>query len=273
MEVTRLDVALGPSLSVSEASPSSSQMLGNMHISPNLQVPPRLVVVNPTPNLTPHPTPPAFPLSASGFTSASSSALDSTFRNNNQHGFGDTKGNLLTLPPDCYPNQIRDPTAVTPTEVNLVSSLSFSLAQLSQPLTHLQSVDEDQLLTSQSFVQDLEISANFNSNSHSISSTTTIASVMDCIASAAISTAIAASSVFLDEASEVEEPRKTVNDSDVSINDAPVAGSPVKNKTGIKEEGQDENETVEKKFSEISDIYAFAPTTNSSSSINLFVVD
>jgi hypothetical protein len=62
-----------------------------------------------------------------------------------------------------------------------------------------------------------------NSNGQSISSTTTIASVTD----SAISTATATTSVFLDEASEVEEPRKTVNDGDMWINDDPVVGSPV----------------------------------------------
>jgi hypothetical protein len=175
-----------------------------------------------------------------------------------------------------------------------------------------------------------------NSNGHSISSTTTIASVTD----SAISTATAATSVFLDEASEVEEPRKTVNDGDMWINDDPVVGSPVNDvdvqpmskaegggpsmalrldslstihsmsvrKGGDgdevsaddleeldgldggdsidghhyhhrsspheeedwdKEEGQDENKTVEKKFSKICVVYAFTPTT-SSSSINFF---
>ena len=243
MEVTRLDMATGPSLSVLEASPPSPQMLGNAHIfglSTNLQAPPRLVVVNPTPNLTPHPTPPASPLSAFVFNSASS-ASDSTSRNNSHHGFGYTKGNRLTLPPNCYPNRIQDPqthtdgsqsdsvptTAVNPTDINFVSSLSFSLPQSSQPPTHYQNVDEDQLLTSQSFVQDLEISVNSNSNRHSISSTTTIASVTDSTTSAAISTATAASSVFLDEASEMGEPRKIVNGGDMWINDAPVVGSPV----------------------------------------------
>ena len=172
-------------------------------------MPPRLVVVNPKPNLTPHPTPPASPVSV--FTSASSTS-DST-SHNNHHGFWDTKGSRLTLPPNRYPNRIQDPQtytdisrsdsvptkAVTPTDINFVSSSSFSLPQSSQPPTHRQSVDEDQLLTSQSFVQDLEISANSNSNRHSISSTTTIASVMD----SAFSTATAATSVFLDEASPV----------------------------------------------------------------------
>ena len=236
MEVTRLDVAVGPLLSVSEASPSSPQMLGNAHMFGLSQVPPRLVVVNPTPNLTPHPTPPASPLSASVFTSALS-ASDSISRNNNHRGFGGTKGNWLA-PPNHYPNRIQGPqthtdrsrsdsvptTAVTATDVNFVSSSSFSL----QPTPHHQSVDEDQLLTSsQSFVQDLEISASSNSNRHSISSTTTIASVTDSTTSAAISTATAATSIFLDEASEVEEPRKMVNDGDMWINDVPVVGSPV----------------------------------------------
>ena len=89
------DVAL-PIVSVCEPSPSSPQMLGNAHIfglSPNLQVPPRLVVVNPTPNLTPHPTPPASPLLASA----------ANPRNNNHTGLEGTEGNLLTLPPNHYP--------------------------------------------------------------------------------------------------------------------------------------------------------------------------
>ena len=231
-DVTRLDVAvgLGPSLSVSEPSPSSPQILGNAHIfglSPNLQVPPRLVVVNPTPNLTPHPTPPASPVCAS-------SASASTSHSNNPNGFGGSNGNWLTLPPNHYSNRIQDPQThdrsrsdsvpTTATDINFVSSSSFS-----PPPPHHQSVDEDQLLTSQSFVQELETSANSNSNRHSISSTTTIASATDSTASAAISTATAATSVSLDEASEVDEAMKTMKDGDMWINDAPVVGSPVDN--------------------------------------------
>lgn len=237
---TRLevDVGLGPSLSVLEPSPSSPQILGNAHIvgaSPNLQVPPRLVVVNPTPNLTPHPTPPASPLSASPSPFSSTSSA-STSRSNNHNGFGGTKGNWLTLPPNHYPNRIQDPqthdrsrsnsaptTAVTATDV---SSSSFSLLQLSQPPSDHQSVGENQLAFSQSFVQDLEISASSDSKRHSISSMTTIASATDSTTSVAISTATAATSVSVDGTSEVEEPRKTINDGDMWINDAPV-GSPV----------------------------------------------
>jgi hypothetical protein len=204
-----------------------------LKVWPSSQVPPRLVVVNPTPHLTP----PASPISASVFTSASFTSP----HNNNHNGFGGTKGNCLTLPPNNYPNRIQDPqtpadrsrsdsvptTAVTATDINFVSSSSLSLPQSLQPQPHHQSVDEDQLLTSsQSFVQDLEIPANSNSNRHSISSTTTIASATDSTTSAAISTATAATSVFFDEASEVEEPRKTVN-GDMWINDAPVVGSPM----------------------------------------------
>ena len=212
LDVARLDVTvgLGPSLSVWEPSPSSPQILGNVHIpgvSPNLQVPPRLVVVNPTPNLTPHPTPPASPLFTSVFTSASSASA-STSHSNNHNGLGGTEGNWLTLPPNHFPNRMQDPqthdrsrsdsvptSAVTATDINFVSS-SFSLPQPSQPPPHHQSVEEDQFLaSSQSFVQDLEMSA---------------------------SSAL----VFLDETSEVEDSRKTVKDGDMWIDDVPV-GSPV----------------------------------------------
>ena len=213
LDVTRLDVTvgLGPSLSVWEPSPSSPRMLGSAHISgvsPNLQVPPRLVVVNPTPNLTPHPTPPASPLTASVFTSASSASA-STSHSNNHNGFGGMEGNWLSLPPNHFPNRMQDPqthdrsrsdsvptSAVTATDINFVSSSSFSLPQSSQPPPHHQSVEEDQLLaSSQSFVQDLEMS-------------------------------VSSPLVFRDEASEMEEPRKTVKDGDMWINDVPV-GSPV----------------------------------------------
>jgi hypothetical protein len=112
--MTPLDVVvvnLGPSVSVSEPSPSSPQMLGNAHIfgfSPNLQVSPRLVVVNPTPNLTPHPTPasPVFTFASLALTSIS----------NNHNGLGTRKefGYSVT-------------TAVTATDINFVSSSSISL--------------------------------------------------------------------------------------------------------------------------------------------------
>ena len=64
-DMTRLNVAidLGPSLLFWNHR-SSPQMLGN-RLSPNLQVPPQLLVVDPTPILTPHPTPPTSPLSTS----------------------------------------------------------------------------------------------------------------------------------------------------------------------------------------------------------------
>ena len=64
-------------LKVEPPSPPSPQVLGNAHIfvvSPKLEVPPRLVVVDPTPNPTPHPTPhptpPASPLLASASAAA-----------------------------------------------------------------------------------------------------------------------------------------------------------------------------------------------------------
>lgn len=237
-------VGLGPSLSISVSSPSSPQILGNTHISrlsPNLQPPPRLVVVNPTPNLTPQPTPPASPLSASGFASAASSASAST-TDGNHNGSGGTNGNWLTLPPSHHPNRKQDlrqeqnhdrsrsdsvATPVTP-DIRSVSSPSFSPPQPPQSPPCHQSVDEDQT-SSQPFVQDLEISANSNSNRHSISSITTIASTTDSITSTTISTATAATSAFLGEASEMEESRKTVKDDNLWINDTTVIGSPMEN--------------------------------------------
>ena len=74
-----------------------------------------------TPNLTPHPTPPASPLSASVFTSASL-ASTSTFCSNNHNGFGGTKGNWLTLPSNHYSNQIQDPQTHDRSRSNSVGS-------------------------------------------------------------------------------------------------------------------------------------------------------
>jgi hypothetical protein len=230
-ETTRLDVGvgLGPSFSISVSSPSSPQMLGNAHISgllPNPQLPPRLVVVNPTPNLTPHPTPPASPLPSSVLVSASSAS------SNNRNGLGGPKI-WLTLPPSHHPNRIQEnhdrsrsdyvaTTAVTTTDINFVSSSSFLPPQPPQLPPHHQSADEDQLPTSsQPFVQDLEISANANSNRHSISSITTIASTTESTTSTAFSTATGATSA----GSEAEE-RKTMKD-DMWIRDVAVVGSPV----------------------------------------------
>ena len=227
-ETTRLDVGvgLGPSFSVSVSSPSSPQMLGNAHIfglSPNPQLPPRLVVVNPTPNLTPHPTPPASPLPSSILVSASSAS------SNNRNGLGSPKI-WLTLPPNHHPNRIQEnhdrsrsdyvaTTAVTTTDINFVSSSSFLPPQPLQLPPHHQSADEQLSTSSQSFIQDLD--ANANSNRHSISSTTTIASTTESTTSTAFSIATGTTSA----GSEAEE-HKTMKD-DMWIRDVAVVRSPV----------------------------------------------
>ncbi|KAF8805396.1 hypothetical protein BYT27DRAFT_6675283 [Phlegmacium glaucopus] len=220
-DTMRLDVGVGlaPSLSVSTSSPSPP-MLGDAHIFglSNPQLPPRLIVVNPTPNLTPHPTPPTSPLLAT-----SSSGI---FR----------KGDWLMLPPKHHPTQIQylDQTrdrsrsedldsveANSATDVSSSASLSAVLPPQPFSVQHHQASTE-------SLVQDLEISASTNSNRHSISSTTTTTSNTDSTSSTAVSTATAATSALLDEAyegCEVEEPRK-VMDEDRWIDDGLVVGSP-----------------------------------------------
>ena len=226
VDVTRLDVGLGPSLSVSVSSPSSPQVPGNMHtpgLSPNPQQPPRLVVVNPTPNLSPHPTPPASPLSSSIFDSASPTSTSASSSNDS----GGTKGNWLTLP-SHHCNRLHDrdrsndsasvpsvvATDVTTTNINLLSLLQPP--PLPPPPPYHQSIGE---LTSESFVQDPELSSNSNSNRRSISS---FVSTTD----SATSTITEATSVSIDEMPQMEEHRKLAKDDSRWLDNAAVVGSP-----------------------------------------------